>query len=841
MSILKQLEEPWQVSKPCQQNHRPAAHHAHHKVAEKPAFTVTEEAINAAIDQVTTTPDACTSYGRLRRLLADGRSGLAGDLHPFWRALMLALAEKRWFIPLEMEAEFSEETLGLLAEHTLLAAAVNCDNKAVPEQLAARLPCREMTRPLLRRLFRQMPPGQRHRILEKRWDQQFRQFERVHQAPDPSWQQELLLLLNLESGHPSRPLSPERWKEWWQLCGASEKCLRALLQWAEENPVYEKQVVKELQGIDFFKCSPRLQQAMINYCATAAEAFAGELLAEWRERLTLATPVANWLREYVALGEACWKRRQTMGTGTEASPEKRKLTLAQFMFYGDLLMPGKSNSGGIATLLHALGDTLVQQPEIQQVYTFMMIPCGQSAATIPLITLLSPGHTLVRVPVFFNEACSPRLFAEKEDDLLNTLNHMMTLLAIEPDIYHMRYSDNASLAAVLLAAHRGKHAVFTLTPDPHRHLIPLEISSPEKTVPSGALNLVAFMEAQVIDLLEKLNKVAVADEIISRVQGIVGIGTEAMSQQLLHYFPQIKAADVQDQSGHQLQRFQLLEKKHAGQKRPVFQMIPEGIRLYDEADDREAAYQEFELKKVSSQVSKSREVSGKWGNDSNLQEIFTDESLRHCLSPQRLSLPLILTVGRLDPVKGHEKLLKAWGTTALWRHMNLVFIGGDLQSPDEKEQTLLTAFDDFIQHHSQLQGAFCHLPRMENKTLRQLQRQLAAIVTPNEAPAVIYVAPSQKEEFGLSIIEAMSAGLPVIAPRAGGVGSYITHGDNGYLMDTSSEKTIGRFLTHLLLEELPADADWRALANRGKNTVTERFDIQQVARRFAVFYGQLPT
>jgi glycosyltransferase involved in cell wall biosynthesis len=48
----------------------------------------------------------------------------------------------------------------------------------------------------------------------------------------------------------------------------------------------------------------------------------------------------------------------------------------------------------------------------------------------------------------------------------------------------------------------------------------------------------------------------------------------------------------------------------------------------------------------------------------------------------------------------------------------------------------------------------------------------------------VYLSSSLKEEFGISIIEAMTAGFLIIAPRSGGVSSYIQNAENGFLIDT---------------------------------------------------------
>jgi len=52
------------------------------------------------------------------------------------------------------------------------------------------------------------------------------------------------------------------------------------------------------------------------------------------------------------------------------------------------------------------------------------------------------------------------------------------------------------------------------------------------------------------------------------------------------------------------------------------------------------------------------------------------------------------------------------------------------------------------------------------------------------ASADIFVFPSRLETFGLVVIEAMAAGLPVVAARVGGVGDMVSEGLNGYSFES---------------------------------------------------------
>lgn len=50
----------------------------------------------------------------------------------------------------------------------------------------------------------------------------------------------------------------------------------------------------------------------------------------------------------------------------------------------------------------------------------------------------------------------------------------------------------------------------------------------------------------------------------------------------------------------------------------------------------------------------------------------------------------------------------------------------------------------------------------------------------------IHITTSEKEARGLTILEAFASGIPVVAPRAGGVVENIEHGCNGYLYEPQS-------------------------------------------------------
>lgn len=188
-------------------------------------------------------------------------------------------------------------------------------------------------------------------------------------------------------------------------------------------------------------------------------------------------------------------------------------------------------------------------------------------------------------------------------------------------------------------------------------------------------------------------------------------------------------------------------------------------------------------------------------------------------------------------IGGQHRLVKAWVNSKLSSIFDLILIGGDLESPSDEEQEVLNDIHSALLNRSDFKGAFCHLPALENKTVRCLQNALACTHAPGSVS--IYVAPSLKEEFGLAILEAMSAGFLAVTPEVGGVSTYIKNEMNGFLIDTATSETIQKGLEHILLEGNYESEDLRKIAGRGMKTVLNEYNLKRIARRYAQYYTEL--
>ena len=125
---------------------------------------------------------------------------------------------------------------------------------------------------------------------------------------------------------------------------------------------------------------------------------------------------------------------------------------------------------------------------------------------------------------------------------------------------------------------------------------------------------------------------------------------------------------------------------------------------------------------------------------------------------------------------------------------------------------------------------------MHNDKIKQVEKSI--MKRSFELPHV-YLASSLKEEFGIAILEAMSRGFLILAPIKGGVKSYITSGDNGFLIDTSSYKTIAHDAEKILYNSDYNKETFNEIQQMGKKTIEDNFSIDKIAKNFTDTYLSL--
>ena len=101
--------------------------------------------------------------------------------------------------------------------------------------------------------------------------------------------------------------------------------------------------------------------------------------------------------------------------------------------------------------------------------------------------------------------------------------------------------------------------------------------------------------------------------------------------------------------------------------------------------------------------------------------------------------------------------------------------------------------------------------------------------------ADLFLLPSEQESFGLSALEAMSCGVPVVASRVGGLHEVVEDGESGYLH--AMEDVDGMALSGIRL--LTDPNLHRHFAERGRDIVTTQFCTDRVVPMYEALYESL--
>ncbi|MGA8980921.1 MAG: glycosyltransferase family 4 protein, partial [Pedococcus sp.] len=202
----------------------------------------------------------------------------------------------------------------------------------------------------------------------------------------------------------------------------------------------------------------------------------------------------------------------------------------------------------------------------------------------------------------------------------------------------------------------------------------------------------------------------------------------------------------------------------------------------------------------------------------------------------RRGLPLAITVGRLNRVKGMATLVEAWhGDADLRGRCNLLVVGGDLDHPSSDEAAELARVDAVVPRAAAaVQGLLLpgHRPHATVATwLAASLRGRPGLA----APAGVYVSASLKEEFGLAILEAMAASLVVVAPDGGGPATYVEPDVTGILTDTGSPTALAEAVGRAL--DMAASPETAMRQRRALTTLRERFSISTMAGALAGVYA----
>jgi glycosyltransferase involved in cell wall biosynthesis len=101
--------------------------------------------------------------------------------------------------------------------------------------------------------------------------------------------------------------------------------------------------------------------------------------------------------------------------------------------------------------------------------------------------------------------------------------------------------------------------------------------------------------------------------------------------------------------------------------------------------------------------------------------------------------------------------------------------------------------------------------------------------------ASLYVVSSDEEGLGLTILEAMACGRPVVSTRCGGPATTVVDGDTGRLVPVGNASALAEAMRSVLSDPDAADR----MGARGRERVEQHFSAAATGQRFLDVYDQL--
>jgi len=193
--------------------------------------------------------------------------------------------------------------------------------------------------------------------------------------------------------------------------------------------------------------------------------------------------------------------------------------------------------------------------------------------------------------------------------------------------------------------------------------------------------------------------------------------------------------------------------------------------------------------------------------------LLLQELQRFWVNPQK---PFILALCRPDQRKNISGLIKAYGEDKdLAAIANLAIFAGirkDITTMEENERNVLTEMLLLMDRYD-LYGQMA-IPKKHDFTTEV--PELYRLCADSHG---VFVNPALVEPFGLTLVEAASCGLPIVATRDGGPADIVANCENGILVDPTDTQEIARACKKILVDR----EIWETFSRNGINGVRSHY------------------
>jgi sucrose synthase len=190
--------------------------------------------------------------------------------------------------------------------------------------------------------------------------------------------------------------------------------------------------------------------------------------------------------------------------------------------------------------------------------------------------------------------------------------------------------------------------------------------------------------------------------------------------------------------------------------------------------------------------------------------------------------PLLFSMARLDRIKNITGLVEWFGASSRLRERtNLLIVAGHVdaaRSVDREEQAQIARMHELMNQY-ELDGEVRWLGvQLQKNMAGELYRYVA-----DRRGA--FVQPALFEAFGLTVVEAMSAGLPTFATRYGGPLEIIEDGRSGFHIDPNHGERAAEIIAGFLERAAQEPAHWQRISDQALDRIRSRYTWSLYAER----------
>ena len=173
----------------------------------------------------------------------------------------------------------------------------------------------------------------------------------------------------------------------------------------------------------------------------------------------------------------------------------------------------------------------------------------------------------------------------------------------------------------------------------------------------------------------------------------------------------------------------------------------------------------------------------------------------------------LLYVGRIDERKGVDFLIKSMTLVKLQNPKVKLFIGGRGKKLFELRK--------YVKKYN-LQNNIKFIGFIPDTKLNKCYNKVKCVVVP-----------SIFEGFGLTVIEAMAAGAPVIGTDVDGIRTIIRNGKNGYLVEYGDTESLSNMILNVLQND-----NYEVIRNE-LITVKSEYNWDEISKKVGEIYDEL--